>query len=308
MKNAPILVTGSHRSGTTFTGKILSLDRHVGLIYEPFNMTHFNGIKRLNVEDWYQYIDETNGNEFFSDYQETLKYNFSIDLEEIMKEPVVKSLHLAKTYFESQTYKILERRPLIKDPIALFSAPWLAENFNMRVVVLIRHPAAFVSSVKALKWRHDFNSFLHQPHLLNSHYLAPFKEEIENFARKEHPIIEQASLLWRIFYSTIRQYQEEFPDWIFVKHEALSANPVEEFRKLYQELDLSYTQEIEERIRDFTNDDHFSDPIRYQPSKLKRDSRTNMNLWKRRLKRDEIRFIKENVGEVSRYFYSENEW
>ncbi len=43
--NAPILVTGIHRSGTTFVGKILSLPRSVGYIHEPFNTVFgINGI------------------------------------------------------------------------------------------------------------------------------------------------------------------------------------------------------------------------------------------------------------------------
>lgn len=32
---------------------------------------------------------------------------------------------------------------LCKDPIAVFSAPWLADTFDMDVVVTIRHPAAW---------------------------------------------------------------------------------------------------------------------------------------------------------------------
>src|SRR5699024_395375 len=35
--NAPVLVTGIHRSGSTFTGKMLSLNKNVGYIQEPFN-------------------------------------------------------------------------------------------------------------------------------------------------------------------------------------------------------------------------------------------------------------------------------
>jgi Sulfotransferase family len=217
MNSSPILVTGSHRSGTTFTGKVLSLDKSVGLIYEPFNKNNFYGINRFNTTEWYQYVDNTNGKEHYSNFKETLDYNFSVDIDELKKNPIVKSLHLLKAFFDAQGDKILHKRPLVKDPIALFSTPWLAQNFSMNVVILIRHPAAFVSSVKGLNWSHDFKSFLRQPLLMNSHYLEPFREEIEDFAAKEYPIVEQASLLWRIFYSTVRHYQEEFPEWIYLK-------------------------------------------------------------------------------------------
>lgn len=302
------MVTGSHRSGTTFMGKVLSLDKSLGLIYEPFNKSNFFGIKRFNTQEWYQYVDNTNGNEYFSNFEDTLRYNFSVDVEELKKSPISKTLRLLKAYFDSQEFKLQHKRPLVKDPIALFSAPWLAKNFNMNVVILIRHPAAFVSSVKALNWKHDFNSFIHQPLLMNSHYLEPFREEVEDFAANDYPIIEQAALLWRIFYSTVRSYQQEFPNWIYVKHEELSEDPLRQFHKLYDRLNLNYTKEIEERIIHFTCDDQFRDPIADNPSKLRRDSKKNINLWRTRLKAEEIAFIKDKVSDVSPYFYSEKEW
>src|SRR6185369_8506201 len=36
-------------------------------------------------------------------------------------------------------------RAVIKDPIAVFSAEWLADRFDAHVITVIRHPAAFVS-------------------------------------------------------------------------------------------------------------------------------------------------------------------
>lgn len=41
-------------------------------------------------------------------------------------------------------------RPLVKDPFALFSAEWFADNFDAEVIVIVRHPAAVVSSIKRL--------------------------------------------------------------------------------------------------------------------------------------------------------------
>ena len=308
MNNSPILVTGSHRSGTTFTGKVLSLDKNVGLIYEPFNRNRFNGIIRFNTQEWYQYIDTSNSNEYFSNFKEALNYNFSVDVDELKKGPFVKSLHLLKAYLVAQEYKFFHKRPLVKDPIALFSAPWLAESFGMRVVLLIRHPAAFVSSLKGLNWTYDFNNFVRQPLLMNSHNLEPFREEIEDFAVNERPIIEQASLLWRIFYSTVRHYQEEFPEWIYLKHEVLSRDPVNEFKKLYERLNLNFTENIQEEILHLTCDNQFTDPIAFDPSRLKRDSKKNVYLWKSRLSKDEILFIKSNVNDVSKHLYTEEEW
>lgn len=308
MINSPILITGSHRSGTTFTGKVLSLDRNVGLIHEPFNQTKFFGINRFNTKEWFQYIDNTNGTEYYSKFKKTLDFNFSVEIDELKKKPLISSLHLVKSFLEAKEFRILHKRALVKDPIAFFSAPWLAQNFGMNVVVLIRHPAAFASSVMGLNWNHDFNSFLNQPLLMNSKPMEPFREEIEDFAAKKYPIIEQASLLWRIFYSTVRHYQQDFPEWIYVKHETLSEAPVTEFKKLYERLNLEFSKAIECKIIELTTDDYFSDPIAHHPSRLKRDSKKNIILWKSRLNKDEILLVKNRVSDVSPYFYSENEW
>ena len=45
-------------------------------------------------------------------------------------------------YFKFRGYN-----PLIKDPIAIFSADWLADKYDMNVVVLSRHPLGFISSL-----------------------------------------------------------------------------------------------------------------------------------------------------------------
>ena len=60
-------------------------------------------------------------------------------------------------------YRHLE---LLKDPIALFSTPWLVDRFNVHAVVMIRHPAAYVSSVSRLGWRFDFGYLLGQDLLM----------------------------------------------------------------------------------------------------------------------------------------------
>ena len=91
--------------------------------------------------------------------------------------------------------------------------------------MLIRHPAAFVSSVKRLGWTHDFALFLDQPLLLRDH-LAPFEDEIRDFAEHERDRIDQAILLWRLIYHTVGTFRERHPEWTFVRHEDLSREPV----------------------------------------------------------------------------------
>lgn len=72
----------------------------------------------------------------------------------------------------------------------------------MNVLVQVRHPAAFCSSLKVKDWEFDFNNFLRQP-LLIENYLYPFRDEIQEFAERKRNIIEQGILLWNCIHHTI---------------------------------------------------------------------------------------------------------
>src|SRR4051794_31102993 len=90
---------------------------------------------------------------------------------------------------------------------------------------MVRHPAAFASSIKLKRWHFDFNHFLRQEELMNG-LLAPFADDVRQLAAKNDDLLEQAILQWRCFHHAIRQYQLAPPDWQFVRHEDLSLDPL----------------------------------------------------------------------------------
>ena len=59
----PILVTGSHRSGTTWVGKMISLNKNVGYIHEPFNIGLRPRDNKLKLNHWFTYINSNYPNE-----------------------------------------------------------------------------------------------------------------------------------------------------------------------------------------------------------------------------------------------------
>lgn len=131
---------------------------------------------------------------------------------------------LCKDWLFSHHARLTGKRPLLKDPIALFSVEWLARTFDMKVVVMIRHPAGFASSIKRLNWHFNFENFIGQEALMDG-LLAPYKDQIFEYARHPRDIIDQAILVWNAMYSAVRRYRETHPDWHFVTHERLSADP-----------------------------------------------------------------------------------
>jgi len=201
-------------------------------------------------------------------------------------------------------YRISGVRPLLKDPIAFFSAEWLAETFDMRVVVFVRHPAAFVSSLKELKSFHPFSDFLEQP-LLMKRFLSPFKSEIRRCAAHERDILDQAVLLWKIIYHTAILYHRRHPEWIFVRHEDLSADPVVSFRVLFNQLGLEFDARVERIVRKYTEVPNRTD---VSPASIRRNSRMNLSNWRRRLTNEEIEKIRRDVEPISKEFYGDDEW
>jgi hypothetical protein len=197
MSNQPILISGTHRSGTTWVGNVLSKNPNYEMVYEPFNLNNKPGRHWINFENWFTYISKENEQAYKAGLSKTYSFQYSpwLKLSDMPNWNGIK-----QCYFEAKAYRKFRREkktPLIKDPIAFFSAPYLAETFNMKVVILIRHPAAFVSSLKRMSW--DFNGLdlLRQP-LLMKHVLTDYMEELETLSDENANYIDR--ICWPVEY------------------------------------------------------------------------------------------------------------
>ncbi len=211
-------------------------------------------------------------------------------------------------YVNQAMTRCAPRRPLVKDPIALMSAEWLARTFGMKVVVLIRHPAAFASSYKVLDWRHDWNDFLVQPLLMETR-LREFAPEMRALAHTPAGLIEDANLLWRVCHRVIRQYQAEHPDWIFARHEDLSRDPASGFATLFAALDVDFTDQCRASIDENTLAAPTATDVTRtgDPYSVRRHSATNLWHWKERLTEDELTRLRPHLDDFA-HFYPEPEW
>jgi hypothetical protein len=90
-----ILITGPRRSGTTFTGKIISLDKQTGYVNEPFNINY--GLKGIR-SFLYPYLTESNITEeekealdnFF--YQKKAEFKFVFNQRSFSKLDLLKNI------------------------------------------------------------------------------------------------------------------------------------------------------------------------------------------------------------------------
>ena len=304
-KGAPILVTGAHRTGTTWVGKMLAASPQVAYISEPLNVWHRPGVLRAPVERWYTCIRAENEAAYLPAFRELLAFRYGLWRE-------IRSLRSWKDFLRMGRDcsiflrgRLMRQRPLIKDPFAVFSAPWFAGRLGCQVVITVRHPAGFASSLKRLNWPFDFSDLLNQP-LLMEEYLAADRAAMESISADD--IMGQAALLWRMVYRLVARMISLQPSFIVVSHEDLSYDPLTGFRDLYATLGLEFTPKIEQVISSASSSENPAELSKKKVHAVKLDSRANMDNWKKRLNAEEIARIRELTGKVANLFYSDEEW
>jgi len=304
----PILVTGSHRSGTTWVGKMLALSPNIFYIHEPFNPLTRPGICAARFPRAFTYITRENATLYEDSLRATLERRYSFRNEwKTFRAPRDIGRMMRDSFLFSRS-RSRNDRPLMKDPLALFSAEWLAETFDMQVVVMIRHPAAFVASLKNKDWRFDFNNFLEQPLLMRDH-LSPFEEAIRGQVAGGGSLIDQAILLWRIIHQTILGFRERHSDWVFLRHEDLSREPAAGFEFLFSQLNLNFLDEVRATITRHTSDANpavaSGDTSVFE---VRRDSRANIFGWKKRLSEEAVDRVRTRLADIWPRLYSEQDW
>ncbi len=297
----PILVTGAHRSGTTWVGRMLALAPGVAYIHEPFSPVHRPGLCRASFPHWYTYITSENAARFEDGLRDCmdLRYAFRAEL------MAVRSLRDAARMCRDQFTFWRARRALVKDPIALFSSEWLASRFDMQVVVLIRHPAAFVASMKRAGWSFDFHNFLAQPSLMQGP-LREFSTAIEKAAKDPGDWLTEAILLWNVLYAFVHRLRLRNSTWTFLRHEDLALRPLDSFAALYTHLGLSWTKRVESEI--LAHSQAPEPALDHAANVIRRDSEQTVRGWRRILTEEEIDSIREGTSKVSAFFYHDADW
>lgn len=274
--SSPILVTGAHRSGTTWVGAVLGDVPGVAHVHEPMNPEvsvdgepspasfWFEGVTRRNRRKWTCFFD-----------------------------------------------RILERRAgsvvLWKDPIALFAAEWLHRRYKARVVAMVRHPLGFAGSVKVKGWNHDFDDFLKQPRLMRR-MGKPERRLVEAYAADLPGVVDQAVLLWRLIYGEVDRWKNR-PWCRVVVHEHLSRRPLDGFRELFDWLGLPYGAEQMEKVRVLSEgEDRADGEGGFGLDDVCRDSAANLERWRTRLTEAEAETVRRATGPLADRFYGEGGW
>jgi Sulfotransferase family len=304
-KDRPILVTGAHRSGTTWVGKMLALARGLQYIHEPFNPVAPAGVCAADFDHYFVYVTRCNETRYLSPLSRTLAFRYSW-LAAARETGTLRGARRAiHEGLEWEWARLRSARPLVKDPLALLSSEWLAERFGMEVLVMIRHPAAFVSSVKRLDWQYSFAELLADRQLMTDH-LSGFETELHDHVRRPQDILSQAVLTWRVLYSVVATFRGRHPEWLFVRHEDISLEPTRLFGEIYRRLHLDLTERV---LREIEEHSGSANPHEVESAySTYVNSRANVSNWHKRLSNDEIVRIRNGVEDVSHAFYSDEDW
>ena len=308
-KVKPILVCGAPRSGTTWVGRMLTLSPALYYVHEPFN-PDAGTAKYLGMAPFqfrYMYIMEENERPYYRPIKSILAGKSSLFRGLAQARSYGEFCKVMGRWREVGHYRRQGIMPLIKDPIALMSAGWLARRFDIRIIVLIRHPAAFVDSMKNRHWGfYPSRWALPQP-LLMRDFLGPFEKQMIELEQSQHDIIDQAALLWKILNYVVLEYKKKNTGWMFLRHEDMAMNPVESFRGLYDQLGLVFSDDIRQAIYNSSKD---TNPAEGTGSVhfVQRNSRATVSNWKRTLTASEIKRIRRQVEEVSSHFYLDSDW
>jgi hypothetical protein len=300
----PILVTGAHRSGTTWVGKMLALAPGVAYLHEPFSPKTPKGLSPAGFDRYFTVVTSANERRYRSGLQRTLEQRYDLATQLRWARSWRDVARIPRDYARLRRTRGSAGRPLVKDPIALLSAEWLAESFGMDVVVLIRHPAAFAASLKRLGWKHSFATFVQDGRV--PEVLRPYEAEIREQGERPGDILAQAALLWRLLYNAVDGYRERHPGWAFVRHEDASAAPVATFERLYAQLGLDFTPWARETIaRSSASDNPAALPT---PHAIELDSAASLGRWRGDLTAEEVETLRERTRDVWPRFYSDEDW
>jgi hypothetical protein len=307
---SPIVVTGAHRSGTTWVGKVMASAPRTFYLQETFNVEYPNPFTAIRMKWSYQRFSGDGESAERRVFQDVFALRFRCDPKDPSR--VLSRRGLMRRCFHLLRWESTDPAKctiIMKDPLALFSIPWLVRHFGVRPVIMIRHPAAFVSSLRVQGWFFDFGNFLSQPGLVEDMFPHE-RHRIEEMARRQHTdVVSESAFLWRLLYTVVAKYRREYPAWTFVRHEDISRNPAEEFRRLFVSLGLWYTPRADAYLNStITREDRgyvrSSTPV----SDVVRNSAENVFVWKQRLTEAEIARTREVVGDVASEFYADEEW
>jgi FkbM family methyltransferase len=310
MTNAKnILVTGSHRSGTTWVGKSISDScNKFHFIYEPFNPQSPPGMAQPHFQHLYYYVDGGTFPEYETAAKNLLKGKFPAFGGK--KSPIKSRLSLLRKSFGIAKAKHEGKKFLIKSSEAMLWSEYFMRHLETQVLMIVRHPCAFVASCERMEWGFDLNNLIIQDSLYQKFISAEigFSEcDVAGIS----PRIIQNTWLWLVLYKYalfLKKFTyENDKELLLVNHEDLCNEPIQCFKNIFSFLNLDFSPNTQRNLlRETTGDIVVTDTgIQHY---FTRNSKKTAVSWKNVLDRKTIDWIQSVTKNVANEFYANESW
>lgn len=278
----PVFITGAPRCGSSWVGEIMGNCPNTRYIYEPFNhrwmpalsgqLPHFT---YLGDESPVPQVVQQTAEDAFRGLQNWKQ----------LARATYRRYWAAATRTANQV--------VIKDPTASLMSAWIARQFDVQILFVMRHPCGFASSLEALHWKLDVDRLLNQETLMQDH-LEDFRDVL-NRAKDDKWLTRGA--LWGAIHTVFARQMQSHPDWRLVKYEDLCRDPLRQFENLAQEFGLELNQPTRQKIEALSAIDSTDS------GSTQRKSRLMPDIWQQRMSQGEIDAVMGVVTEFGLEFY-----
>jgi hypothetical protein len=289
---APVLVTGSHRSGTTWVGRLLAAAEPLHYVQEPFNIVEAQRWMVPRPTHQFLYIDESNAAHWRAPMERVMSLRYPLVRNLATRPPARVARRMVRVARDAAQARRDGASALVKDPIAVFSTLWMVREFGVTAVVLVRDPVAFVGSLVARNWGFDFRHWLEQPRLM-ADCLQAAEPDVRRLV--EHPtddLVTQGIVMWNAIYGWVESLLGVDPRVMVISYERLASNPEVEVEGLYARLGLEFGPTAAATVRQLSSGS--SGPV--DAIDVRRDSRSALSTWKDRLGADEVARIRRETS------------
>jgi len=278
-----VFITGVPRCGSSWAGEVLGNCHDIRYVFEPFNAQWVPALR--NQIHHFRYLSGQS------------------------EAPPLLQQIADGAFHGRQSWKQIGRaayrgylgaacrtatRVVIKDPTASLITDWIAKRFRAQILIVMRHPCGFASSLEALDWKLGVNSLLRQDALMQDH-LEDFRDVL-NRARNDKWLTRGA--LWGAIHTVFARQLERYPDWRLLRYEDLCADPVGQFETLSEEFGLKLNLRTRKKIEALSATDSTDS------GSTRRNSRLMPDIWQQRMSPGEIDAVMGIVGEFGLDYYT----
>jgi hypothetical protein len=283
----PLFVSGNGRSGTSWIGE--TLGRADGVIYyrEPCHPEN-NGLAGAAADDvWSRYVPPEGDDPFLATRLEAA---------------FAGRFRRGSGAAAAPATLVPRRRVRVvgKEVAAFMSSEWVARRWRPQVLLILRHPAAYVASVERLGQGEAEGARLRRllaTPPVRTGALAPLRPWLQEL---RDPLAVTAAS-WAIRTAVVLDGRRRHPDWYLAFYEDIARDPVACFRELYDRFDLAWGPRQEAWI---TRKTRAAQSGQFATSRI---SAQHIDAWRRTLDADRLARIRAVLEPFALPFYDRDE-